>query len=46
MVDNRSRLYCGFEDAIEEFDVSIPGEGTRLPTTPSKKTKEGLKGSH
>jgi hypothetical protein len=38
------RLYCGFEDAIEEFDVSSPGEGTRLSTTPSKKTKEGLKG--
>ncbi|GLB44392.1 putative WD40 repeat-like protein [Lyophyllum shimeji] len=38
------RLYCGFEDAIEVFDVSRPGEGTRLPTTPSKKSKDGLKG--
>ncbi|EGN94812.1 hypothetical protein SERLA73DRAFT_187874 [Serpula lacrymans var. lacrymans S7.3] len=38
------KLYCGFEDAIEIFDVHRPGEGTRLPTTPSKKTKEGLKG--
>ncbi|KAK7018084.1 hypothetical protein VNI00_018403 [Paramarasmius palmivorus] len=39
-----TRLYCGFEDAIEVFDVGQPGEGTRLPTTPSKKSKDGLKG--
>ncbi|KJA24833.1 hypothetical protein HYPSUDRAFT_200108 [Hypholoma sublateritium FD-334 SS-4] len=38
------KLYCGFEDAIEVFDLSRPGEGTRLPTTPSKKSKDGLKG--
>ncbi|KAI5900493.1 uncharacterized protein SCHCODRAFT_02608063, partial [Schizophyllum commune H4-8] len=38
------RIYCGFEDAIEVFDVMVPGEGTRLPTTPSKKSKDGLKG--
>ncbi|EAU87882.2 guanyl nucleotide binding protein [Coprinopsis cinerea okayama7 len=39
------RLYCGFEDTIEIFDVNRPGsEGTRLPTTPSKKSKDGLKG--
>ncbi|KAJ2925079.1 hypothetical protein H1R20_g11986, partial [Candolleomyces eurysporus] len=38
------RLYCGFEDAIEVFDVGYPGEGTRLHTTPSKKSKDGLKG--
>ncbi|KAF5376708.1 hypothetical protein D9615_007827 [Tricholomella constricta] len=38
------RLYCGFEDAVEVFDVNRPGEGTRLPTTPSKKSKDGLKG--
>lgn len=38
------RLYCGFEDAIEVFDVSRPGEGKRLHTTPSKKSKDGLKG--
>ncbi|KAF8878226.1 WD40-repeat-containing domain protein [Infundibulicybe gibba] len=38
------RLYCGFEDAIEVFDVAQPGEGTRLATTPSKKSKDGLKG--
>ncbi|KAJ7087901.1 WD40-repeat-containing domain protein [Mycena belliarum] len=39
-----TRLYCGFEDAIEVFDVGRPGEGTRLLTTPSKKSKDGLKG--
>lgn len=39
-----SRLYCGFEDAIEVFDISRPGEGTRISTTPSKKSKDGLKG--
>ncbi|KAG6808968.1 hypothetical protein H0H92_002202 [Tricholoma furcatifolium] len=38
------RLYCGFEDAVEAFDLNYPGEGTRLPTTPSKKSKDGLKG--
>ncbi|KAJ2912981.1 hypothetical protein MD484_g7446, partial [Candolleomyces efflorescens] len=41
---NGQRLYCGFEDAIEVFDVGYPGEGTRLHTTPSKKSKDGLKG--
>jgi hypothetical protein len=39
------RLYCGFEDAIEVFDLTRPGEGTRLMTTPSKKSKDGLKGT-
>ncbi|KAF8623068.1 hypothetical protein AX15_006522 [Amanita polypyramis BW_CC] len=39
-----TKLYCGFEDAIEVFDVHVPGEGTRLRTTPSKKSKDGLKG--
>ncbi|KAI0743065.1 WD40-repeat-containing domain protein [Daedaleopsis nitida] len=39
-----NRLYCGFEDAIEVFDVHRPGEGTRLRTTPSKKSRDGLKG--
>ncbi|KAG6875595.1 hypothetical protein C0992_003157, partial [Termitomyces sp. T32_za158] len=39
-----TRLYCGFLDAIEVFDVSRPGPGTRLPTTPSRKSKDGLKG--
>ncbi|KAI6042310.1 hypothetical protein EDC04DRAFT_2878535 [Pisolithus marmoratus] len=38
------RLYCGFQDAIEIFDVHRPGEGERLHTRPSKKSKEGLKG--
>ncbi|KAI0698794.1 WD40-repeat-containing domain protein [Earliella scabrosa] len=39
-----NRLYCGFEDAIEVFDVHRPGEGTRVHTTPSKKSRDGLKG--
>ncbi|KAM6497609.1 hypothetical protein JOM56_005557 [Amanita muscaria] len=39
-----SRLYCGFENAIEVFDVQNPGEGTRLHTTPSRKSNDGLKG--
>ncbi|KAJ8463866.1 hypothetical protein ONZ45_g17433 [Pleurotus djamor] len=39
------RLYCGFEDAIEVFDLGAPGHpGTRLHTSPSKKSKDGLKG--
>ncbi|KAH6912229.1 guanyl nucleotide binding protein [Coprinopsis sp. MPI-PUGE-AT-0042] len=39
------KLYCGFEDAIEVFDVARPGdEGTRLHTTPIKKSKDGLRG--
>lgn len=38
------RLYCGFEDAIEVFDIHRPREGTRLRTTPSKKSRDGLKG--
>lgn len=44
MLLNFTRLYCGFEDAIEIFDVQRPGEGERLSTTPSKKSKDGLKG--
>jgi len=44
MVSDLARLYCGFEDAIEIFDVQRPSEGERLPTTPSKKSKDGLKG--
>ncbi|GBE86827.1 hypothetical protein SCP_1000690 [Sparassis crispa] len=38
------KLYCGFEDAIEVFDVYYPGEGTRLHTTPNKRSRDGLKG--
>jgi len=39
------KLYCGFEDAVEVFDLGVPGEGTRMPTTPSRKSKDGLKGA-
>ncbi|TFK73060.1 WD40 repeat-like protein [Pluteus cervinus] len=38
------KLYCGFEDAIEVFDLGYPGAGIRLPTIPNKKSKDGLKG--
>ncbi|PVF91744.1 WD40 repeat-like protein [Serendipita vermifera] len=38
------RIYCGFLDAIEVFDVASPGEGTRLLTIPTKKSKDGLRG--
>ncbi|KAI5125038.1 hypothetical protein M0805_007462 [Coniferiporia weirii] len=39
-----THLYCGYEDAIEVFDFQRPGEGTKLATTPSKKSREGMKG--
>ncbi|KAG8795584.1 hypothetical protein FRC12_012323 [Ceratobasidium sp. 428] len=40
-----NKLYCGFEDAIEVFDVHHPGaEGTRLHTVPTKKSRDGLRG--
>ncbi|CAE6421920.1 unnamed protein product [Rhizoctonia solani] len=39
-----NRLYCGFEDAIEVFDVHRPGEGARLHTVPTKKSRDGIRG--
>ncbi|TDL27099.1 WD40 repeat-like protein [Rickenella mellea] len=39
-----THLYCGFEEAIEVFDIQRPGEGVRLATTPSRKSKDGMKG--
>ncbi|KIJ51341.1 hypothetical protein M422DRAFT_43897 [Sphaerobolus stellatus SS14] len=39
-----SKIYCGFHNAIEVFDVNRPGEGERMLTTPSKKSRSGLKG--
>jgi len=39
-----TRLYCGFDSAIEIFDVNRPGEGTRLLTSPNKKSRDGMKG--
>jgi telomerase Cajal body protein 1 len=38
------RIYCGFLDAMEVFDLASPGEGTRLLTIPTKKSKDGLRG--
>ncbi|GAA5869003.1 hypothetical protein JCM16303_000333 [Sporobolomyces ruberrimus] len=38
-------LYCGFENAIEIFDVSRPGEeGFRMKTTPNRASRTGQKG--
>ncbi|GAA5858511.1 hypothetical protein JCM5353_007101 [Sporobolomyces roseus] len=38
-------LYCGFENAIEIFDVSRPGEeGFRMKTTASRTSRTGQKG--
>jgi hypothetical protein len=39
------RFYCGYLDAIEIFDLNLPGEGTRLLTRPTKKSKDGVRGT-
>lgn len=39
------RLYCGFENAIEVFDVLNPGEGERIKTTFSRRERGGQKGT-
>ncbi|GAA5919723.1 hypothetical protein JCM1841_000770 [Sporobolomyces salmonicolor] len=40
-----SSLYCGFDNAIEIFDLSAPGaEGYRLQTTPTRGSRQGQKG--
>ncbi|GAA6014510.1 hypothetical protein JCM8202_001564 [Rhodotorula sphaerocarpa] len=40
-----SSLYCGFENAIEVFDVGRPGEeGFRMHTTPTRSSRQGQKG--
>ncbi|KAF8315780.1 WD40-repeat-containing domain protein [Cantharellus anzutake] len=39
-----TKLYCGCVDFIEIFDLQQPGDGVRLATTPSKKSRDGLKG--
>lgn len=38
------RIYCGFQNAIEVFDLNYPGEGERIHTTPTKKSRSGVKG--
>ncbi|GAA6011352.1 hypothetical protein JCM10207_008310 [Rhodosporidiobolus poonsookiae] len=38
-------LYCGFENAIEVFDVASPGaEGFRIHTVPTRSSRDGQKG--
>ncbi|KDE03416.1 hypothetical protein MVLG_06082 [Microbotryum lychnidis-dioicae p1A1 Lamole] len=40
-----SHLICGYDNALEIFDVSLPGaEGIRIPTSPTKKSRSGQKG--
>ncbi|KAI9021188.1 WD40-repeat-containing domain protein [Hyaloraphidium curvatum] len=40
-----ARLYCGFENRVQVFDTSRPGnEGRTIPTTPTRKSKDGQKG--
>lgn len=42
---NGTKLYCGFENGIECFDVANPGaNGTRHMLSPSRKAKQGQKG--
>ena len=39
------RIYCGYENMIEIFDVQRPGQASqKIPTIPQKRTKEGQKG--
>ncbi|KAJ3291936.1 Telomerase Cajal body protein 1 [Borealophlyctis nickersoniae] len=40
-----SKIYCGFNDLIQIFDASRPGDAPlRRPTTPSRKSRKGQKG--
>lgn len=37
-------IYCGYENMIEIFDVQRPGQGSKIPTIPNRKSKQGQKG--
>lgn len=40
-----NRIYCGYENMIEIFDVHRPGpESQKVPTIPKRKSKRGQKG--
>ncbi|KAI7863821.1 WD40-repeat-containing domain protein [Spinellus fusiger] len=40
-----SKIYCGYENMIEVFDVQRPGqESQKIPTVPKRKSKKGQKG--
>ena len=42
---SETSLYCGFENAVEIFDVARPGEaGFRMQTTPTRSSRSGQKG--
>jgi len=39
------RIYCGFENGVQVFETSRPGnEAKKLATTPTRKSKDGQKG--
>lgn len=40
------RIYCGYENMIEIFDVHAPGNNTstKISTTPNRKSRKGQKG--
>ncbi|CAO3643036.1 unnamed protein product [Mucor hiemalis] len=40
-----SKIYCGYENMIEIFDVHRPGpDSQKIPTIPKRKSKKGQKG--
>ncbi|KAG0761078.1 hypothetical protein G6F29_010857 [Rhizopus arrhizus] len=40
-----SKIYCGYENMIEIFDVHRPGnESDKIPTIPTRKSRKGQKG--
>ncbi|KAJ3186518.1 Telomerase Cajal body protein 1 [Gaertneriomyces sp. JEL0708] len=40
-----TKIYCGFNNLVQVFDVHRPGrDSLRIPTTPSKKSRDGQKG--
>ena len=42
--EHELRIYAGFDSSIEVFSVHRPGTGTRILTSPNKKSKDGMKG--
>lgn len=39
-----TKLYCGFESAIEVFDITSPGTGTRLKTAATRRERGAQRG--
>ena len=42
--NHKLRIYAGFDSSIEIFSIHRPGTGTRILTSPNKKSKDGMKG--